>query len=80
MKSAIARLPLWLRKFIVDAVEGSVATALALDVAIPSNAGDLRALGLAVGIGVVHALVSAARRNAPAFFAWVATQFGTANG
>lgn len=64
-------LPLFARKFIVDFVETSLATVFALSIAFPATPGDLKAIGVAIFIGVVGAGVSAARRAAPGLVSWL---------
>lgn len=74
------RLPLFARKFIVDFIETSIATVLALSIAFPSTPGDLKAIGVAVGVGVIGAAVSAARRAAPGLIAWLNDLLQTGDG
>ena len=59
-------MPLFVRKFVVDFVEGSVAFVLALTFVFPGTTGEAQSQAIIVGGGVAAALVSAARRNAPA--------------
>lgn len=70
-------IPLFVRKFAVDAIEGTVAAALALTFAVPGSVGDVRVIAAAVVIGAAHACVSAARRNAPDFYEWLTGVFKT---
>lgn len=69
-------MPLFLRKFIVDFAETAIATVFALAFAFPQSVADLKAIGVAIGIGVIGAAVSAARRAAPGFIAWLSTVLG----
>ena len=69
--------PLFARKFIVDFAETAIATVFALSFAFPATPGDLKAIGVAIGIGVIGAAVSAARRAAPGFIAYLSNTLGT---
>ena len=59
-------LPLWFRKGVTDFVETAVASVLVLTVA-----GDRYAIANAIFAAVGVAALSAARRNAPAFYLWI---------
>lgn len=63
-------LPLWVRKFIVDAVEGAVAAILVLALVIPTTVPEATAQAAIVGVAVLGAIVAAVRRNAGAALLW----------
>lgn len=69
-------IPLFARKFIVDFAETGLATLFALTLAFPASVEDLKAVGVAVGIGLVGAALSAARRAVPGFLLWLSTAVG----
>lgn len=68
------RLPLFVRKFIVDAVEGAIAGVLVLNFVIPNTLVEAKAQAALAGAAVITATVSAARRSAPDFIAWLRAQ------
>ena len=75
----MADTPRWLRSFVTDFVEGSIASVLLLSLAMPASWDEAKAALAACGIAITHALVSAARRNAPAFYAWLRERLGTSD-
>lgn len=73
----LARLPLWVRKFIVDFAETGLAALLTLQVTAPANTDEAKILAATVGAAIAGALISAARRAAPDAGAWLAGVLGT---
>lgn len=73
-------LPLFARKFIVDFIETSLATVFALTFAFPASTGDLKAIGVAIGVGIIGAGISAARRAVPGLLAWLNERLDTGDG
>lgn len=71
-------MPLFVRKFIVDFVEGAVLGIFALNLFLPSNTDEAKAQAAIVGAGLLSAGIAAARRNAPAAFLWFREQLGVA--
>lgn len=71
------KIPLFVRKFAVDAIEGAVAGVFALNVAFPTTVPDAEKIAVVVGFAVLDAVVSAARRVAPDFFSYVTGVFKT---
>ena len=69
-------MPEFVKKFVTDFLEGGLAALLALNVAIPSNLDEVRALGLSIAVALLHALISAARREAPDALAWFLSKIG----
>lgn len=76
MLAKFQSLPLWVRKFLVDFVEGAAAAVLVLNIAIPSTLGEVKAQAVVVGAAVAGALVSAVRRAAPDVLAYVRERLG----
>lgn len=58
-------LPLWVRKFLVDFIEGSVLAVGLLTLVIPSTLGEAKAQAVIVGAAIGGALIAAIRRAAP---------------
>jgi hypothetical protein len=65
-------MPLFARKFIVDFAENALAGIFVLALAFPASYADLKAEAAVVGFAILGALISAARRAAPGFLAWLA--------
>lgn len=63
----MSRVPLFLRKFVLDFVETGLAAIFALSVV-----GDAAALGHAVLAAAIASAIAAARRELPDFLAWLA--------
>jgi len=70
MKALIARMPLFVRKFIVDFIETAIPALLGL-----SLAGDAAAMLHAAALACAAAALSAARRELPDFLAFVKDLF-----
>jgi hypothetical protein len=70
------RLPSFVRKFVTDFVETSVAYLIALNLAFPTNYTSLKQVGVVIGVGIAGSLVSALRRAAPGFLTWFSAKFG----
>ena len=77
--SPVMRLPMFIRKFIVDFVETGLAAILALTLVFPTDVASAKQVGIAIGLAMLGAAVSAIRREAPDFIAWVASKVGVAN-
>jgi len=68
----VAKLPLFVRSFVLDFVETSIALVFALNLIVPGTFDQAKAEGIVVGAAVLSALVSAIRRASPAFLIWLA--------
>ena len=64
-------MPLFVRKFIVDAVEGAILGVLALNIFLPKNLDEATAQGAIVGAAILSAVIAAVRRNTPAGISWL---------
>lgn len=64
-------MPLWVRKFIIDFVEGAVAAVLLLSLVIPHTLGEATAQAAIVGTALLAALIAAVRRNAGDALLWL---------
>ena len=64
-------LPLWVRKFILDAVETGLAALFAMALVFPTSLEEGKAFAAAVGVALLGAIISAARRAIPGFLAWL---------
>lgn len=73
-------MPLFARKFIVDAVEGAIAAVLVLAIAIPATLDDAKAQAAVIGMAVAGALIAALRRNLPAALIWFRERLGVPAG
>lgn len=80
IKTTIANLPLWVKKAIVDFVEGAITAVLLLNLVIPSTLGEAKAQGVMLGAAIFGALVAAIRRAAPDFIGWLRDKLGTEPG
>jgi hypothetical protein len=74
------KLPLWVRKFVVDFVETGLAVLLALNLVVPGSLDEAKAEAAIVGSAILSALISAARRTAPDFIAWLRAQLAVSDG
>lgn len=72
----MSRIPLWARKFALDTVETSLGLILALNLFFPQTVAEAGQAAVIVGGAVLSAAISAARRAAPAFLAWLAGVLG----
>lgn len=70
-------LPLFVRKAIVDFVETALAGLFGMALVFPTSTEDLKAIGVAVGFGLLGAGIAAARRAIPGFLAYLKEQLGT---
>lgn len=68
--------PTFIKKFILDFVEGFIAFLLAFNFVVPTSMDQVHALGFALAAGALDALVSAFRRDAPDFLAWLGGKVG----
>lgn len=66
------RIPLFVRKFILDAAETFVGAFFAMNLIIPGTLDEAKAAGLLLGAAAIAAIASAARRAAPAALAALA--------
>ncbi len=63
--------PLFVRKFLIDFAETAMATVFALALVFPASVEDGKAAAAALGMGVLGAAVSAARRAVPGFISYL---------
>lgn len=70
-------LPLWVRKALVDFIEGAIASVVVLNIVIPGTLEEAQAQGAIIGAAIATAAVAAARRARPDFVAWLKTVFAT---
>lgn len=64
-------MPLFVRKFITDFVEGAILGVLALTLILPKNIDEATAQATIVGAAILSAAIAAVRRNAPAGIVWL---------
>ncbi len=69
-------MPLFIRKFIVDFVETTIAAVFLLNIVLPSDVTQVKQVGVVIGLAVVSALVSAVRRTTPDFLGWFRIKLG----
>jgi branched-subunit amino acid transport protein len=70
-------LPLWVRKFLTDFIETGIAAIFAIQIVLPQDEEQaVRVLAIFAG-AVGGALISAARRALPGFYAWVREKLQT---
>jgi hypothetical protein len=69
-------MPLFVRKFIVDTIEGGIAALLALALVIPGTLEQAKAQAAVVGVAVLGAVIAAIRRNLPAALLWLRDKLG----
>lgn len=79
MQSKVAKLPLFVRKFIVDFIETSVGVYLGLNLIFPADVASAKQVGITIGVATLGAFVSALRRSAPDFIGWVKNKLGVTN-
>ncbi len=70
-------MPIWAKKALVDFIETGIAALFALTFVIPTTLDQGKEVAILVGAALAGALVSAARRAAPEFVAWLKTRLGT---
>lgn len=70
-------MPEFVRKAIVDFAETGLAAVFALAVVLPGSVEDAQKVALAIGVALLGAAVSAARRAAPGFIAYLRDKLGT---
>ena len=70
-------LPLWIRKFVVDAIESMIEAVFLLNLVIPGDLTEAKAQMLIAGAALAGAIVPALRRAAPEFIAWLKAKLGT---
>lgn len=63
--------PLFVRKFIIDLVEGSVTAVLVLSLVIPHDLAEAQAQAAIVGTALIGAAIAAVRHAAPAALLWL---------
>lgn len=64
-------LPIWFRKFVVDAVETGLAAVLAVTFAFPQTVEEAGAVGVLFLAAIAGALIAAFRRAIPGLIAWL---------
>lgn len=69
-------MPDFVKKAIVDFAETGLAAVFALAVVLPSSVEDAQKVALAIGVGLLGAAVSAARRAAPGFISYLRDKLG----
>jgi hypothetical protein len=72
----MSRLPLFIRKFIVDAIETGLAALFALSFILPSTVVEVERMIVVIGMALLGAVISALRRVLPDFYAWVREKLG----
>lgn len=70
-------MPDFAKKAIVDFAETGLAAVFALSIVLPASVEDARKAGLAIGVALLGAAVSAARRAVPGFIAYLKLKLGT---
>lgn len=70
-------IPPFAKSFITDFVETVVAIIFTLNLVIPGSLDEAKAQATIVGAAVLSAAISAARRAAPGFIAWVKEKVGS---
>jgi hypothetical protein len=68
--------PLFVRKFIVDAIETGLAALLAVTIVFPVTVDDVTRQAAVVGVALVGAVISAVRRAVPDFLTWLREKLG----
>jgi hypothetical protein len=71
-------VPEFVKKAIVDFAETGLAAVFALSVVLPSSVEDAKKVAVAIGVALLGAAVSAARRAAPGFIEYLKEKLGTA--
>jgi hypothetical protein len=71
----VQSLPVWFRKFVIDAVETALAAVFAVTFAFPQSVEEAGAVGVLLLSAVAGALISAARRAIPSFIEWLRDVF-----
>ena len=69
-------MPLFVKNFIIDFVETFIGAVFAMNLAIPGDLNQAKALAMVLGAAAISALVSAARRAAPAALAALRNALG----
>jgi hypothetical protein len=70
----LVRLPLWLRKAVIDFVETALGLIFVLALVFPEDAAQAQAQALVVAAALMAAAVSAARRAIPGLLVWLKEQ------
>lgn len=70
-------MPEFVKKAIVDFAETGLAAVFALQVVLPASVEDAKKVALAIGVALLGAAVSAARRAAPGFIEYLREKLGT---
>ena len=73
-------MPLFVKKFLVDFVETAIGAVLALNIVFPNSIADAKQVAAVVGLAILAAAVSAVRRAAPSFVAWLSGKLGVTTG
>lgn len=69
-------MPEFVKKAIVDFAETGLAAVFALAIVLPATVEDAKKVALAIGVALLGAAVSAARRAAPGFIAYLKSRLG----
>lgn len=70
-------MPEFVKKAIVDFAETGLAAVFALTIVLPTSVDDAKKAALAIGVALLGAAVSAARRAAPGFIEYLKSKLGT---
>jgi hypothetical protein len=70
-------MPLFVRKFVVDAVESGVAALLVVEFVVPDDVAGVAGVASVIGLALLSATVSAARRAVPGFLEWFRSKVPT---
>jgi hypothetical protein len=76
--SLVKRLPLPVRRFLFDALQGVAVAIFALNIAIPGSLSEAKAQGLIVFAAIARAVLAAFARNLPDMTAYVKDIVNTA--
>lgn len=67
----MTRIPLFARKFLLDAAESMLAVLFTLNLVIPGDLDGAKAQALIIGTALAGAIVPAARRALPGLVEWI---------
>lgn len=73
-------IPMFARKFVVDAVETALALVFALELVFPTTVPEAQQAVVTVGGAILAATVSAARRATPGLILWLKGALGVVDG
>lgn len=69
-------MPDFVKKALVDFAETGIAAVFALAIVLPTSVDDAKKAALAIGVALLGAAVSAARRAAPGFIEYLKSKLG----